>query len=125
MGHYITENNSAAWAFCKALSIRTGRPVQLIVSAMGGQGIAQWMSGQTQWTKITNAITASGVTKVDAILWIQREADVSGDNDAWNNYYNKFTTLKNQFRALFATKTAPIIFSKHHIYTSKCDVLNR
>lgn len=115
LGHYVTENNSAAWSFAKSLSKKTNRPVKLLVVAKGGQYIGEWITGRPQWTSITTQITNSGISRIDAVLWLQGEANSStGQNNTnWGNYNDSLTVVIAQFKALsIASKQIPFIISK-------------
>ncbi len=96
----FTNANNVGFAFAKAFAQKTGRPVKLIVSALGGTAISTFVSGQSQWTRITNQLTASAIGRIDAILWVQGEADINNTTTGWNNYTTTFNTVYNQFIAL-------------------------
>ncbi|MDI3559560.1 sialate O-acetylesterase [Bradyrhizobium sp. Arg816] len=80
------------------------RKVYLINVAISGIPIAQWISGATSpgmWTNITNnvtaALTAIGVSTIDALLWWQGNADQGGATEY--NYQTTFEAVMNQFKA--------------------------
>lgn len=98
------KNNLAA-AFCHRLHQETGRPVYLIIEALGAQAIAPgWLdASNTVWddldTQVTAALAALGIDTIDVFIWHQGEGDYGVSTDPatyWDRLNNQFIedTLK-------------------------------
>ena len=108
-----TGNNNIAFHTAKRIQEETGKNVRIIFLALGGQPIERWIATDgdpSMWTATTDMLTASGVTKLDAISFYQGESN-SGDEGA--EYGAKVETLRQQFRDLGITdKKTPFIMAE-------------
>ena len=41
------------------------------IAALGGTGVATFVSGQSQWTHFTDQLTQSAIGNLDAVIWMQ------------------------------------------------------
>jgi len=105
-------NGSFAWM--NGLSTRTawhmttlgqqaekdGYLTRVVYAGLGGRQISYWLSpGGTQWDTISQRISASGIPRIDALVWYQ------GETDGWTfrtekQYRSDWFTVMNQFRNL-------------------------
>jgi hypothetical protein len=95
---FINSNNMMVHC-CRYLSAEFGEDINLVLVSFEGKSIAWWMNSAgvtgTMYTRMANILAAAGVTKVDAFLWHQGEADnlaPSGYVASWGNLLSRMTT---------------------------------
>ena len=98
-----TGSNNAGIHFANEIVRRTGRPVYMVLNALGGQSIAEWVGSGTSssmWVDLTNSLTDAGFAddSLEAVGWMQGEAD--GDDQS--TAYNTYGTYKAGMGVLFA-----------------------
>jgi len=77
-----------------------GRLTRVVYAALGGRAIANWISPTgTQWDTISARVFASGIPRIDVLVWYQ------GETDGWTGrtqrqYTQDWFTVMNQFRNL-------------------------
>ena len=101
-------NNNYALARAHRVAAETGRPVQVIFDALGGQALNEWIGTGTdspRYKAIADKVIAAlaspliseaGRTVIDEIIIAQGEADF---NDSFDIYLGKIQTLRDQLRA--------------------------
>lgn len=94
---FIGRNNLAVHA-CRYLAHELGEDIRLIVVACAGYAISNWINGAgvtgSMYARMEAVLAAAGVTKPDAFLWHQGEADaaISGSYTAsWNALLSRMT----------------------------------
>ena len=99
-----TMSNNAALQFANEIKRQTGRPCYFLINAQGGYSIDKWIgagTGSEMWTDLTGQLLDADINannKVDAVLWLQGEAD--GNDQA--TAYNSYGTYKAGIETLFA-----------------------
>lgn len=99
-------NNNLLLAFAHRLAHETQRPVYIVFDALGGRPISDWVGTSSVRyaalkAKIEAAIAspelvAAGITKLDALLWMQGEEDYL---QTFDYYLNALNTVVDQFKA--------------------------
>lgn len=99
------QNATMAYYFARRLSLETGRTVQVIASAGNSRAISAWNTGEERWVRMTSQVAASGVDRVDLILWSQGINDNIGTQAALRD---ALADLMTRVRALdWFDSTAP------------------
>lgn len=102
-------SNNAGIRCANEIYRKTGKNVYMILNAVGGTSIDKWIGQGTlspHWSGQTNAIldqlVASNIPRIDAVGWMQGEADHDGRSvyDSYNTYKSALNTLLEQFRSL-------------------------
>lgn len=83
---------------CRYLSEEFGEDINLILVAFEGKSISWWMNSAgvagLMYARMANVLAAAGVSKVDAFLWHQGEADnlaPTGYDGAWAQLISRMT----------------------------------
>lgn len=84
--------------FAKQFSKKYGRSIRLIGGRHGGQPLVHWEAGGAYWNELTGNITASGVDKLDAFIWVQGEAG-QGSGSAFGSYRESFIDFLSRLQA--------------------------
>lgn len=105
---------SAPYSFAaRVAEAHPARKVYLLRIAIGAQAIAQWKSGAATpkvyddcKANVEAALTLLGLSKIDALLWWQGEADTTSPA----NYITDFETVMTRFRGeTWFPYTTPIV----------------
>lgn len=97
-----TGSNNAGIHFANEIKRRTGRPVYMMLNALGGQSLNEWVGAGTSspmWVELEGILTDANLNSqsIDAVGWMQGEAD--GDDQA--TPYNTYATYKGGINTLF------------------------
>ena len=94
------------YSFSQTLHRRTGRPILLVVNALGGSSLAQWMPGTKCYDEaVRRAREAMRYGDLRAILWHQGESDSSSPDD----YLDRLAVMVSSLRGDLGCHNVPFI----------------
>lgn len=103
-------SNNAGIRCANEIKRRTGRDVYMILNSRGGLSIEEWMglgTSSDMWDgnqkDIVSQLTNSGMPRIDAVGWMQGEADhdtAGGNYNTYGLYKAALETLIAQYKAL-------------------------
>ena len=101
-------SNNAGIHFANEIARVTGKPVRMILNVLSGDSIAGWVGSGTssaRWVDLLTQLSESGMTYIDAVGWMQGEADSTTVATGYNTkelYSGGLVTLMSQLQALNA-----------------------
>lgn len=114
--------NNLTLALAHRLADETGRPVYIIMDARSGRPISEWVGDGKESERYAAArakveaalaspeLTSQGITQIDAVLWMQGEADFLRSFD---EYLADLKALVAQFRTeTWCPKNTPILMGE-------------
>jgi len=115
----VFHGHSPWLAFAKRIKAKTGIPIGLIPTALGGSPISMWVqdSGQpaSLFDNMMDMINKAG-GRVAGVLWHQGESDTPPD--AIDKYTERFNLLVKLFRKMLNDPKLPIITGQLNTYVN-------
>lgn len=88
---------SPAYSFSTGIAVKTGNPIGMVVNALGGSNIKDWLKGKSLYeASLTRALDAKKWGEYKAIVWHQGESNSS--SSAVSSYPNQLKSMVASLR---------------------------